>query len=89
VVELNRTVAVSLAEGTPWAGLELLGPAAGLAASRRGARSARRVIVKAVFVDLLNPKLTIFFLAFLPQFVPSHARHKLAGLLLLSGTFMP
>lgn len=51
-------------------------------------RSARQVIVKAVLVNLLNPKLTIFFFAFLPQFVPSHAPHQLARLLLLSGTFM-
>jgi len=31
-------------------------------------RSAARVIVSAVLVNLLNPKLTVFFLAFLPQF---------------------
>jgi threonine/homoserine/homoserine lactone efflux protein len=31
--------------------------------------SAARVIVAGVLVNLLNPKLTIFFLAFLPQFV--------------------
>src|SRR3712207_636824 len=31
-------------------------------------RSATRVIVSAVLVNILNPKLSIFFLAFLPQF---------------------
>ena len=33
------------------------------------ARSARDVIVSAILVNILNPKLSIFFLAFLPQFV--------------------
>ncbi|MFF8970653.1 LysE family translocator [Streptomyces sp. NPDC014995] len=34
-------------------------------------RPAARVIGSAVLVNLLNPKLTIFFVAFLPQFVPA------------------
>jgi threonine/homoserine/homoserine lactone efflux protein len=52
------------------------------------ARSARRVIGSAVLANLLNPKLTIFFFAFLPQFVPAHAHHQVARLLLLSSVFM-
>ena len=30
-----------------------------------------RVIVSGILVNTLNPKLTIFFFAFLPQFVPA------------------
>jgi len=51
-------------------------------------RSPLRVIVSAMLANLLNPKLTVFFFAFLPQFVPPHAPHELERLLLLSGVFM-
>ena len=36
-------------------------------------RSARRVLVEGVLINLLNPKLTIFFFAFLPVFVQPDA----------------
>jgi threonine/homoserine/homoserine lactone efflux protein len=52
------------------------------------ARSAVGVIGSAVLANALNPKLTVFFFAFLPQFVPPHAHHELSRLLLLSGVFM-
>jgi threonine/homoserine/homoserine lactone efflux protein len=47
-----------------------------------------RLVVKAVLLNLLNPKLTIFFLAFLPQFVDPGASSPLGHLLLLSAVFM-
>lgn len=46
------------------------------------------LVVKAILLNLLNPKLTLFFLAFLPQFVDHGARSPLAQLLLLSAVFM-
>ncbi len=51
-------------------------------------RSTARVIRSAVLINLLNPKLTIFLFAFLPQFVPSNSSHALPRLLALSGVFM-
>ena len=52
------------------------------------ARTPARVIGSAILANALNPKLTVFFFAFLPQFVPPHAPHELQRLLLLSGVFM-
>jgi len=46
------------------------------------------LFVKAILLNILNPKLTIFFLAFLPQFIDHGASSPLAQLLLLSGVFM-
>jgi threonine/homoserine/homoserine lactone efflux protein len=51
-------------------------------------RPARQVIVSGITINLLNPKLTIFFFAFLPQFVPSGSPHALWHMLGLSGAFM-
>lgn len=54
----------------------------------RRRRSPARVIASGVLVNLLNPKLTIFFLAFLPQFVDTTASGSLVRMLELSAVFM-
>jgi len=51
-------------------------------------RSWRAVIVSGVTINLLNPKLTIFFVAFLPQFLPADQPGSVARMLVLSGVFM-
>jgi threonine/homoserine/homoserine lactone efflux protein len=51
-------------------------------------RSGRRVIVTGFLVNILNPKLSIFFLAFLPQFIAADETHPLMRMLELSAAFM-
>ncbi|KFC75557.1 Lysine exporter protein (LYSE/YGGA) precursor [Bosea sp. LC85] len=51
-------------------------------------RSALRVTIDAVLVNLLNPKLSIFFFAFLPQFVSTDTINPMPQMLALSGVFM-
>jgi threonine/homoserine/homoserine lactone efflux protein len=51
-------------------------------------RNGRQVIVHAVLINLLNPKLSIFFLAFLPQFVRADVIHPIADMLGMSAVFM-
>ncbi len=52
------------------------------------ARSALQVIVTAVLINFLNPKLSIFFMAFLPQFMSVGEPHPLSRMLELSAIFM-
>lgn len=51
-------------------------------------RSATRIIVSAILVNVLNPKLSIFFFAFLPQFVAADEPAPVARMLDLSVVFM-
>jgi threonine/homoserine/homoserine lactone efflux protein len=53
-----------------------------------GARSAAQLTVTAILINILNPKLSIFFLAFLPQFISVDESHPLSRMLILSGVFM-
>ena len=53
-----------------------------------GARSAVQVIVTAILINFLNPKLSIFFMAFLPQFVSAGELHPLPRMFELSAAFM-
>ena len=51
-------------------------------------RSAVQIITSAILVNVLNPKLSIFFVAFLPQFIEAGDLHPLSRMLELSGVFM-
>nr|WBO77872.1 LysE family translocator [Streptomyces sp. SBE_14.2] len=50
--------------------------------------SAGRMIVRGVLINLLNPKLTMFFFALLPQFVDPGSSGAVPRMLLLSAVFM-
>jgi threonine/homoserine/homoserine lactone efflux protein len=56
--------------------------------ARLDARSLKRVAVTGFLINILNPKLSIFFLAFLPQFVAADEARPLLLMLELSGAFM-
>lgn len=51
-------------------------------------RSSGRVVVTGFLINILNPKLSMFFLAFLPQFISADEVSPLARMLELSGWFM-
>ncbi len=50
--------------------------------------SAWQVTIEAIVINLLNPKLSIFFFAFLPQFIATDAPDALPRMLEMSGVFM-
>jgi len=50
--------------------------------------SAAKIITKAIAINLLNPKLTIFFFAFLPLFVSKSSASPVTEMVLLSIVFM-
>ena len=54
----------------------------------RDAGNAGRIVIRAFLMNILNPKLTIFFLAYLPQFIKAEAGDPLVQMLWFSAVFM-
>ena len=50
--------------------------------------SAAQIVTKAIAINLLNPKLTIFFFAFLPLFVSKDSSSPTMEMIMLSTVFM-
>ena len=69
-----------------WQTLKDRGPVRFDAASEK--RGAVKVIRTGILLNILNPKLSIFFLAFLPQFVSVEGEGVLTQMLGLSAIFM-
>lgn len=59
-----------------------------LAVTASGEMSLRQVFWQGWLTDVLNPKVALFFLAFLPQFVAADSPHKTAAFLLLGLIFI-
>ena len=63
-------------------------PVAEVAAVQQGAVSLRRVFWQGALTNVLNPKVALFFLAFLPQFVAADSPHKTMAFLALGLIFI-
>ncbi|MCI0608119.1 MAG: LysE family translocator [Anaerolineae bacterium] len=50
--------------------------------------SVAQIIIKAIAINLLNPKLTLFFFAFLPLFVSKNSPSPTVEMIMLSAVFM-
>lgn len=84
--EIMRVAGVAYLLYMAWMTLKETGALA-VAADGRDA-SALDITVRAILLNLLNPKLTVFFLAFLPQFVGHGEAQPTLRFIELGGVFM-
>ena len=72
-----------------WIGLQALRHRAAFSIEAAGdARSLAAIYKQSVFGNILNPKVTLFFLAFLPQFVDAPAGNVALQMAILGVVFM-
>ena len=63
-------------------------PAPAGSADSPPAEAARRLYLRGIVMNITNPKVSIFFLAFLPQFVDEKAGHVTLQMFALGGIFI-
>lgn len=51
-------------------------------------RAPLRIVWRGILLNILNPKLPLFFLAFLPQFLPANSTQPTRDLLILGAVFV-
>lgn len=74
VPELYLALKLAGAAYLIWLGLSMLRQKdAGDTSLARPPKSTRRALIESMFVEILNPKVALFFIAFLPQFVDPSA----------------
>lgn len=73
-----------------WLGIGLLRPRgqAGGAPQPDPARALRRLFAQGFLTNALNPKVALFFLAFVPQFIVPAPAHPALAFVLLGGVFV-
>ena len=76
IFEEYREIAVRLARRLPEA------------TATNAETQSRSAFVQGIFTNVLNPKVALFFLALLPQFIDPGSTSKTAAFLLLGGTFI-
>lgn len=86
--EVLRYIGVAYLLYVAWSLVREGGTMAVPEAGPAGRVTAFRIVRKGFLVNILNPKLSLFFFAFLPQFVPAAAPGATARMLLLGGVFM-
>jgi threonine/homoserine/homoserine lactone efflux protein len=70
-----------------WQTLKESGPMR-ISEDRRAPRSPLAIARTGFLINILNPKLSVFFLAFLPQFIHVDAGSPISRMLYLGGVFM-
>ena len=87
VFQLVKYAGVAYLLYLAWQTLKQSGPL-DLKADRRSGKSLAAIARTGFLINILNPKLTLFFMAFLPQFVSPVAANPTLDLIMLGGVFM-
>ena len=86
VFQIVKYIGVAYLMYLAWSMLKTSGPLT--LDETQNKESLLKVAFKGFLINILNPKLTIFFLAFLPQFIPSQTLQPTSHMLVHGGIFM-